>query len=168
MNALDTYNILTSVSLLKKQLESMSGVQIKKQIKFIKSSNLYNIYATDIELKKITKKLFNDGHHARAVEEGFKFLNNLVKKKSGFSESDGSALMKKVFSAKSPLLKLNAGVSESEKNEQLGYMEILSGCMIGIRNPRAHEHDWEDSEMRALQLLSLANHLIIKVKLSKK
>ncbi|PZN08175.1 MAG: hypothetical protein DIU69_10450 [Bacillota bacterium] len=52
---------------------------------------------------------------------------------------------------------------ESERDEQLGYMEIFSGCMTGIRNPRAHEHDWEDSERRALELLTLANHLVERV-----
>ncbi len=33
--------------------------------------------------------------------------------------------MKKVFSQKDPVLKLNEGISASEQNEQLGYMEIF-------------------------------------------
>lgn len=60
--------------------------------------------------------------------------------------------MKKTFSPNNPLIKLNAGISASEQNEQLGYMEIFSGAMTGIRNPRAHDSDWEDSEERAMQL----------------
>ena len=49
-----------------------------------------------------------------------------------------------------------------------GYMEIFSGCMTGIRNPRAHKHDWEDTQHRALQLLIFADHLIERVRNSKK
>ena len=40
--------------------------------------------------------------------------------------------------------------------------------MTGIRNPRAHECDWEDSEQRALQLLVWANHLVERIRLSEK
>lgn len=47
-------------------------------------------------------------------------------------------------------------------------MQIFAGCMTGIRNPRAHDADWEDTEQRALQLLVFANHLIERVYLSEK
>ena len=45
-------------------------------------------------------------------------------------------------------------------------MQILAGCMTGIRNPRAHETDWEDTKQRALQLLIFANHLIERVSMA--
>ena len=56
----------------------------------------------------------------------------------------------------------------SEQNEQSGYMQILAGCMVGIRNPRAHDSDWEDTEERSLQLLSFANHLMERILVSEK
>jgi len=123
---------------------------------------------TDPKLYNLIKKLFQDGHHAYAIEEAFKFLNNLVKNVSNMPDLDGSSLMTNVFSPTKPVLKLNGMQSQSEKNEQLGYMQILQGVMTGIRNPRAHESEWEDSEERALQLLSLANHLVIRVRNSVK
>lgn len=97
-------------------------------------------------------------------------MDNLVKKKAGLQDSDltGAKLMQTVFSPNKPMLKLNEGVSSSEQNEQSGYMQILSGCMTGIRNPRAHESDWEDTEWRALQLLTFANHLIERVLMAEK
>ncbi|KNZ68206.1 hypothetical protein Tfer_3259 [Thermincola ferriacetica] len=123
----------------------------------------------DKELKQVVCKLFRDGHHARAVEEAFKFLNNLVKKKAKVDPSiDGAKLMKQVFSVNNPVLKINTGVSQSEKDEQLGYMEIFSGCMTGIRNPRAHEHEWEDTQQHAIQLLIMADHLVERVRNSAK
>lgn len=118
---------------------------------------------TNKKLYKKISKLFNDGHHARAVEEAYKLLDNTVKTISGLSELSGANLMNTSFSANTPLLCFNANVSVSEKDEQKGYMQILSGCMTGIRNPRAHESDWEDSEATALQLLIFANHLMEKI-----
>lgn len=63
---------------------------------------------------------------------------------------------------------INTGSSQSENDEQLGYMEIFSGCMTGIRNPRAHEHEWEDTQQRAIQLLIIADHLVECVRSSAK
>lgn len=145
----------------------ISGVQSKIEHDTDKKSILlYDSLVIDKELRKVTRKLFMDGHHARAVEEGFKCLNNIIKRIAK-TFLDGSTMMKSVFSVKSPIIRLNSGTSQSDMDEQLGYMEIYSGCMTGIRNPRAHEHEWEDTEDRALQLLSLANHLIERAKNSR-
>jgi len=89
-------------------------------------------------------------------------LNKAVKDKSG-TALDGADLMRTVFSANSPVLKLNAFQSQSDKNEQLGYMKIFAGSMTGIRNPRAHQHDLMDDPEVALELLGLANHLMRKL-----
>ena len=115
------------------------------------------------ELRGVSRKLFADGHYARAVEEAFKYLNNAVKKKSGLTEKDGADLMRAAFSANSPVLKLNEFLSDTEKSEQRGYMEIFAGTMTGIRNPRAHDHELDDQPEAALEMLALANHLIRKL-----
>lgn len=120
----------------------------------------------DPDLQRVVLKLFMDGHYTRAVEEAFKFLNNLVKRRAGLPE-DGAPLMRRAFSLNSPILTLNSGRSRSEQDEQQGHMEILAGCMTGIRNPRAHEHDWVDNEKRALQLLAFADYLVQRVKSAK-
>ena len=39
-------------------------------------------------------------------------------------------------------------------------MLIFQGSMIGIRNPRAHEHRYLDDPRNALELLALCNHLV--------
>lgn len=129
---------------------------------------IYDLVISNKALRKKTEKLFKDGHYARAVEEAYKLLDNLVKKKSKLQQTDmtGVKLMQTVFSPNKPLLKLNEGSNSSEQNEQSGYMQILSGCMMGIRNPRAHESDWEDTEQRAIQLLVFANHLIERINMA--
>ena len=84
----------------------------------------------DPDLLKVSEGLFEDGHHARAVEEVFKYLNNLVKIRSGRADLDGASLTKTALSANSPVLKLNAGATQSERDEQLGYMEIFAGSTL--------------------------------------
>lgn len=123
---------------------------------------LYDFLVSSQPLRSATRKLFLDGHYARAVEEGYKCLNNTVKAKSGLSK-DGNDLMNQAFSVGNPILKLNPLRTDSQKNEQVGYMLILAGCMTGIRNPRAHEHQLWDSPTVALEMLTWANHLMTVV-----
>ena len=118
---------------------------------------------TNGPLREASGQLFRDRHYTRAVEEAFKCLNNIAKDKSGHTEKDGADLMKTVFSANSPVLKLNNLESRSKRDEQQGYMEIFAGSMTGIRNPRAHEHGLVDDPEVALELLVLANHLMRKL-----
>ena len=114
-------------------------------------------------LRQSSRALFADGHYARAVEEAFKCLNNAVKEKSGDTARDGAPLMRTVFSPNAPILKLNTLQSQSDRDEQQGYMDIFAGSMTGIRNPRAHEHSLVDAAEVALELLVLANHLMRKL-----
>jgi uncharacterized protein (TIGR02391 family) len=120
---------------------------------------LFDAIVTEPELREEVRQLFLDGHYPQAVEEGFKFLNNLVKRRTG-STADGAALMNTAFSPKSPLLKLSPLTTASQESQQLGYMQILAGSMTGIRNPRAHEHKHLDNPRSALELLALCNHLV--------
>lgn len=114
-------------------------------------------------LRDVSRSLFVDGYYARAVEAAFKRLNYEVKSRSGLYETDGDGLMRKAFSANSPILYLNKFRTISEKDEQRGYMDLYAGVMTGIRNPRAHEHDLIDSPQTTLELLTLANHLMSKL-----
>lgn len=120
---------------------------------------LYDVLVKSEELRDATRKLFVDRHYARAVEEAYKCLDNIVRDKSGLSIS-GKDLMDKAFSEKNPILKLNALKTTSQKNEQIGYMIIFGGCIVGIRNPRAHDHQKVDSPETALEMLVWANHLM--------
>lgn len=120
---------------------------------------LYDILVKSQALRDVTRKLFLGGHYARAVEEAYKCLNNRVKVKTGL-DKDGQDLMNQAFSEKNPILKLNNLKTVSQRDEQIGYMLIFGGCMTGIRNPRAHEHQLWDSPDVALEMLAWANHLM--------
>lgn len=118
---------------------------------------LYDELVREEELRQTTRTLVMQGNYALAVEEAFKCVNNLVKARSG-SSKDGTSMMTEVFSTTSPLLKLNELRTQSQRDQQAGYGLLLGGCMLGVRNPRAHEHRYLDEPIVALELLCLANH----------
>ena len=130
-------------------------------------NDLYDMVVMDEGLRRVSRRLFSNGHYVEAVERAYIYVNNQVKAKSGLTDQDGHALMRMAFSANSPVLMLNEFKTISHKDEQRGYMDIFAGVMTGIRNPRAHEHDLVDSPDTALELLVFANHLVRKVKESK-
>jgi uncharacterized protein (TIGR02391 family) len=120
------------------------------------------------EIKKVSERLFADGHYPQAIFEAFKFVNNLVKEKSGKKELDGQSLMSHAFSEKNPVLRLNPLASTSDRDEQQGFMWIFMGSMTGIRNPKAHEIVEQKDPVHALQYLALADLLARRVDESKK
>jgi len=128
---------------------------------------LFDKVITEPPLVETTRSLFVDGYYALAVEEAFKCVNNIVKRKSGVAD-DGAGLMRNAFSVNRPVLRLNACKTQSEKNQQQGYMDIFAGCMVGIRNPRAHEHRYLDEAHVAIEMLAWANHLIRMVDKAKR
>ena len=91
-----------------------------------------------------------------------------MKEKSELGNEDGASLMRKAFSVNKPVLRINDNSTQSEKDEQLGYMDIFAGAMTGIRNPRVHEHELVDDPDHALELLALVNHLFRKLDEAKK
>ena len=134
----------------------------------LRPENRFEELIDDDQLREVSGPLFRDSHYARAVEEAFKCLNNAVKTKSGLTEGDGAGLMRSAFSVNAPILFLNSFQTQSERDEQQGYMEIYAGSMTGIRNPRAHQHDLLDEEHIAIELLVLANHLMRKLERARK
>jgi uncharacterized protein (TIGR02391 family) len=113
---------------------------------------------TDLGLRQATERLYMDGHYARAVEEGMKYVAEQVRRRTSLT-IDGAALMETAFSPGSPMLRLNDLKSQSDEDEQRGFMLIFSGSVAAIRNPRAHRHGHEDSPEVALELLIWTNHL---------
>ena len=120
----------------------------------------YDMLVTEDGLHQACRSLFRSGHYAEAVRMAFIYLDNMVREKSGHAEKDGADLMRFVFSADKPLLKLNDLETRSDRNEQQGYMQMLAGAMTAIRNPRSHEYDLTDRPEEALEMLVMANHFI--------
>ncbi|MBC6442328.1 MAG: TIGR02391 family protein [Rhodobacteraceae bacterium] len=130
-----------------------------------------NIAFTEVvveeEIVSVSRDLFSDGYYDQAVLEAFKAVDNFVRGKSGYSGKPGTPMMENVFSPNKPKLVWSGRKNVSKKsknNEQVGYMGLFAGAMMGIRNPLAHETGWvEDSDV-ALELLVFAQHLMRKAK----
>jgi len=116
-------------------------------------------------IKSISKSRFDSEHYADSVESAMKEVNvrvkTIVKNITG-NEDDGSSLMKKAFSVNNPVIRLDDTSNETGRNIQLGYMELFSGSMIGIRNPKAHANISITKE-RAIHFIFLASLLMYKL-----
>ena len=111
------------------------------------------------DLPAKSRKLFDDGYYAEATFETFKFIEQEVKR-LGNLQGTGFALMMQAFNEDRPLLQLNDLRTESEVDEQKGYRHMFAGAQSGVRNPRGHETDFEDSPDVCLDHLSLASVLL--------
>jgi len=112
----------------------------------------------------VAQTRFESGHFADAVEAAMKSVNARVKARvldTTKQELDGAALMNRAFSPKSPVIRLG-DESESGRSTQLGYMQLFSGSMTGVRNPKAHGNI-DISPSRAEHLLFLASLLMYRL-----
>lgn len=105
------------------------------------------------------RKLFDDGHSAEATFLAMKYVEKMVQKHSGRSDS-GQKLMLASFDKSKPLIKLNALSNASEEDEQEGYRFMFSGSVQGIRNPGGHEVELSDDPDVCLDHLSFASLLL--------
>jgi uncharacterized protein (TIGR02391 family) len=117
------------------------------------------------KIVEISKSRFDSRHFADSVEAALKEVNSIVKtmvREQISEEFDGADLMNRAFSLQNPVIKLDDLSSETGRNIQKGYMQIFSGTMTGIRNPKAHENVKID-EIRAIHFLFLASLLMYKI-----
>jgi uncharacterized protein (TIGR02391 family) len=105
-----------------------------------------------------SKELFSKGFYSQAIFEVCKLLNKRVQELSK-SNKDGKALMLEVFSVNNPILKISENITQSEKDEQEGFMHLFAGLMHGIRNPKGHELINLKDPFRALEYLGFISLL---------
>lgn len=116
----------------------------------------------------VSKQLFEDGHYANAAADAFIEINDRVKKlflKVKPDETkipDGHALMTTVFSENKPLIEICNQTTESGKNTQKGYMQMLAGALSALRNPRVHANVSISAE-EAMRELIFASILMYKI-----
>jgi uncharacterized protein (TIGR02391 family) len=117
------------------------------------------------KIANVTRKKFESGFYSDSIESALKEINSTVKeitKKKTGEELDGSKLMQKAFSLTNPVIELDDLTNESGRNVQQGFLQIFSGAMTGIRNPKAHGNtDIEVNE--AVRLLCFCGELMDKI-----
>jgi uncharacterized protein (TIGR02391 family) len=101
-------------------------------------------------------KLFVDGHYAQAVEESAKAVFQYLRSATSLN-LDGAALATQAFSVRNPVLAFSDLSDETKRNEQVGFMEMLSAFAKGVRNPLAHTHGKLEEAQKAFEYLTVAS-----------
>lgn len=108
-----------------------------------------------------SRRRLNDGHHADAVEAGFKDVSRRVRvvyKGAGKEDIDGWNLM---MNAIVPgIVQLGDPNTMEGKDMQRGYQHLFAGAYSAVRNPKAHGdvRIGLDRAFHFLFLLSLMHH----------
>jgi uncharacterized protein (TIGR02391 family) len=68
--------------------------------------------------------------------------------------------MMAVLAESNPIVRLTPCSTETEKNEQKGFLFLFAGSTLAIRNPRAHQYSVVDSPDDCLDHLGLASTLL--------
>jgi uncharacterized protein (TIGR02391 family) len=105
---------------------------------------------------------FKDGRLRNAVLDALISVYDLIRERSSL-ELDGSNLIERAFSLTDPRLIISNLDSESGRNEQKGFIEILKGAYSGVRNVNAHSLQNNLDSQTAAQYLVLASLLAKKV-----
>jgi len=106
-------------------------------------------------VQKTAGELYLNGHYRQAILDTYIALVETVKTKSGKNKLDNTPLMQTVFSANEPIIKVS-----NDHDEQLGFMWLFTGAVMGIRNPKAHRLIEQNDPQRALEWLSFASVLL--------
>jgi uncharacterized protein (TIGR02391 family) len=105
---------------------------------------------------------FRNGQYRDAVLNAIVAVFDLIRERTGL-DIDGSRLVQKGFSLDDPILVLSTIESESGKNEQKGFIQILQGAFLGIRNPKAHSLSTDLNQEEAAQYLVFASLLARRI-----
>lgn len=117
---------------------------------------LCNLNCLHPYIDKGCSKLFLDGHYAQAVEESVKAVMQYIRDKTGLTK-DGDGLITQVFSQQNPILRFSDLSTETLRNEQLGFMNMLQGFVKGVRNVFAHTHGKQEEARKAYEYLFMAS-----------
>jgi uncharacterized protein (TIGR02391 family) len=101
-------------------------------------------------------QLYEDAHYAQAVEEAVKAVFQYIRNATGLT-IDGAALVQTAFSVKNPVLAFSDLQDETKRNEQVGFMEMLSAFLKGVRHPLAHTHGRQEEAQKAFEYLVMAS-----------
>ena len=102
---------------------------------------------------RLAKELYTD-----AILAGGRFLTDTLRTK-GQVDGDGVALVNTVLGGSAPILRINSLLTQSERDEQKGVLQIAMGFYTGIRNPRTHEAS-QDTEDECIRMLVLIDTLL--------
>lgn len=105
---------------------------------------------------------FKTGHFRESVLNSVVTIFDLLRERTGL-DKDGSDLVTESFSLQRPLLVVSTLDTESGRNDQKGFIQMLQGVYQGVRNPKAHTLTMNPSQNVAAQYLVFSSLLCRRV-----
>jgi uncharacterized protein (TIGR02391 family) len=106
--------------------------------------------------------LVASGQLREAVLNSITAVFDLIRQRTRL-DLDGDALATRALSPDRPLLVLSELGTQSGRNDQAGFMQILQGAYKGIRNPKAYSLDHDLDDTKAAQYLVFASLLARRI-----
>lgn len=151
------------------------GLQFGEDGRFHRNGRATTLSEAEERANRLRKKLVDRNVHAdvlafcraellsdnyfHAVLEATKSVADKIRRKSS-ADGDGAALVNAALAGGSPVLRINANSTDSERGEQRGFCNLLVGMFGVFRNPTAHAPKvvWQIDEHDALDLMVLASY----------
>ncbi len=116
------------------------------------------------ELLRFCKAELVVDNYFHAVLEACKSIAEHIKGICGLT-NDGPTLIDEALGGECPLIRINAFLTETEKSEQRGFVNLAKGLFGTFRNPTAHapKIEWALSEEDALDLFTLASYVLRRI-----
>ena len=103
-------------------------------------------------IQQCSMQLYMDGHYRESVLNSVIAIFDLIRQRTGLAQ-DGAALAGEAFSLDRAKLIFSEIESESGRNDQKGFMQIIQGMFLGIRNPKSHSLSHDMDKAKAAQYL---------------
>lgn len=117
------------------------------------------------ELWDAVGQQYESGNYAESILAAFHYLRDLLRDGANL-DGDGVSLVGQALGGNPPRLRINKYETESEKDEQRGFEQILRGMYQGIRNPRTHDKlgDRREAADAIIVFINYAIGLVSKAK----
>jgi uncharacterized protein (TIGR02391 family) len=90
------------------------------------------------ELWSAISNTYQAGNYKGAIVDAMLYLTNVLREKTGL-DGDGPTLVGQALGGDSPRLRITKLQTETERNIQKGFEQILRGLYQAVRHPRHHE-----------------------------
>ena len=102
------------------------------------TKKIFNNDTFDKELVRCVSSKLDNNEYTDALKTALIYLTERIRNITGLHNLDGDSLITKSLSLANPLIKVNELLTDSDKNEQKGIMQILQGIYSAFRNPINH------------------------------
>jgi uncharacterized protein (TIGR02391 family) len=106
------------------------------------------------------------GHLRNGVLDSFIAVFDLIRERTGL-DLDGAELVGRAFSLSDPMLIVSDLSTESGRSDQKGFIQMLQGAYLSVRNPKAHSLKTDLNTESAAQYLVFASLLARRIDGSK-